>query len=243
MTALQKALSAVILISLGGALIYEVQRNSALTAKVESLNREQALLTEQNEALARERDEALNKFAALRDQKEAPAGNRSEILRLRGEVSRLSSEKVAMEIARQARPGRTLPAWEPDHATNVGRGKPDNALQTYIWSCMTTNSGELAASLVADDNDPPDKGSIQKFIDHPQEQVFKALTELTQLSQTSVSADEVVLEFTGRPTPEMEITRSMKLRNVNGEWRLVLFNQRGADGNITHVAPWVPLSR
>jgi hypothetical protein len=241
----QKALTIVVLIILGGALIYETRKASALTAKVQNLEREQVLLTEQNETLARQRDEALNKFAALRDQKEAPAGNMSELLRLRGEVSRLrSSEKeAALEKAGRARRGTPLPTWQPDRAANVGRGRPEDALQTYIWSGMTTNSGELAACVVADENDPPDKRSVQRIIDNPQEQVFKGLTQLTQLSQTPVSANEVLLEFTGRPGPDLEVTRTMMLRNVNGEWRLVLFNQRDADGKITHVAPWAPLSR
>jgi len=245
MTTLQKALSTAVLMVLCGALIYETRKASALTAKVQNLEREQVLLTEQNETLARQRDEALNKFAALRDRKEAPAGNMSELLRLRGEVSRLrSSEKeAALEKAGQARRGTPLPTWQPNRAANVGRGRPEDALQTYIWSGMTTNSGDLAACVVADENDPPDKRSVQKIIDNPQEQIFKGLTQLTQLSQTPVSANEVLLEFTGRPGPDLEVTRTMMLRNVNGEWRLVLFNQRDADGKITHVAPWVPLSR
>jgi hypothetical protein len=242
---MQKALSTVVLLALGGALIYQARKVSAFTATVHRLEREQVLLTEQNEALARQRDEALNKFAALRDQSEAPVGNMSELLRLRGEVSRLrSSEKeIAREAARQARRGTALPTWKPDRAANVGRGRPVDALQTYIWSGMTTNPAELAACVVGDQNDPPDARSIQKIIDNPQGQVFKGLTQLTQLSQTSLSASEVLLEFTGRPGPDLEVTRTVMLRNINGEWRLVLFNQRDSDGRITHVSPWVPLSR
>src|ERR1035437_5945723 len=58
MTTLQKALSIVVLIVIGGALIYEARKASALTAQVQGLHREQALLSEQNEKLTRQRDEA-----------------------------------------------------------------------------------------------------------------------------------------------------------------------------------------
>ena len=72
---------------------------------------------------------------------------------------------------------------------------------------------------------------------------LKGLVEMRRLSQTPISADEVLLEFTGRPVPDLEVTRAVMLRNMNGEWRLVLFNQLDADGKITEVAPWVSLAR
>jgi hypothetical protein len=243
MRTLQKALTIVVLIILGGALIYETRRASALTAQVQSLHREQALLAQQNENLTRQRDEALNDLGTLRDYVGLLRRNTAEVPKLRGEVTRLRSLQKETTL-RTTRPQVASPAavWEPNSAMNVGRARPEDALQTYIWSGMTTNSSELALCVVANQNDPPDERSIQKIIDNPQEQIFKALLQMNRLSQTPVSPNEVLLEFTGRPVPDLEVTRAVALRKIGDEWRLVLFNQRDADGKITHVAPWVPLS-
>jgi hypothetical protein len=239
---MQKTLSIAVLILLGGALIYEARKASALNSQVEGLHREQALLAEQNENLTRQRDEALNNLATFREYVGVLRRNTAEVPKLRGEVTRLRSlqkESALQTAGTQA--ASPVAVWEPNNAMNVGRGRPEDALQTYIWSGMTTNPSELALCVVANQNDPPDERSIQKIIANPQEQVFKALLQINRLSQTPVSANEVLLEFTGRPAPDLEITRAVTLRKIGDEWRLVLFNQRDADGKTTHVAPWAPL--
>ena len=243
MTTLQKALSIVVLIVLGGALIYEARKSSALTAQVQGLHREQALLAEQNENLTRQRDEALNDLGTLRDYLGLLRRNTDEVPKLRGEVTRLRSleKETALQTA-GTHAASPVTVWQPNKAMNVGRGRPEDALQTYIWSGMTTNSGELALCVVANQNDPPDEHSVQKIIDNPQEQMFKLLLQINRLSQTPISANEVLLEFAGRPAPDLEVTRAVTLRKIGNEWRLVLFNQRDEDGKITHVAPWVPLN-
>ena len=243
MTTLQKALSIVVLIVIGGALIYEARKASALTAQVQGLHREQALLSEQNEKLTRQRDEALNDLGTLRDYVGLLRRNTDEVPKLRGEVTRLRSlqKETALQTA-GTHAASPVAVWKSNSAMNVGRGRPEDALQTYIWSGMTTNSSELALCVVANQNDPPDERSIQKIIDNPQEQIFKVLLQMNRLSQTPVSANEVLLEFTGRPDSDLEVTRAVTLRKIGDEWRLVLFNQRDEDGKITHVAPWVPLN-
>ena len=162
----------------------------------------------------------------------------AEVPRLRAEVTRLRSlpkDAAALQNA-GTQPASPLSVWEANKAMNVGRGTPQDTLQTYIWSAMTTNSTELARCLVADEIDPPDERSLQKIINNPHEQVFKALLQINRLSQKSVSPNEVLLEYSGRALPELEISRIVTLRKVNDEWRLVLFNQRDTDGKITHVA-------
>ena len=243
MTTLQKVLSTVAFIVLGGALIHEARKASALAVQVQGLQREQVLLAEQNESLTCQRDEASNNFGTLRNYVGLLQRNTAEVPKLRGEVTRLRSlqKDTALQTA-GTKAASPVPVWQPNNAINVGRGRPEDALQTYVWSGMTTNSSQLALCVVANPDDPPDERSVQKIIDNPQEQIFKALLQINQLSQTPVSANEVLLEFTGRPVPDLEVTRAVTLRKIGDEWRLVLFNQRDADGKITHVAPWVPLS-
>jgi hypothetical protein len=241
MTALQKALSIVALTLLGGALIHEARKASALATQVQGLHCERALLAEQNANLTRQRDEALNNLGALRDQFERLRRDTTELPTLRGEVARLRSlqKDAAAQQSTTAQPASPVAVWEPNKAMNVGRGRPEDALQTYIWSGMTTNSSELALCFVADENDPPDERSIQKIIDNPQGQIFKALLQINRISQQAVSPNEVLLEYTGGALPDLEISRTVTLRKFSDEWRLVLFNQRDADGKITHVAPGV----
>jgi hypothetical protein len=243
---LRRALGIGILMMLSGALVYEARKISVLAAQIQDLRHDQTVLSEQNENSTRERDAALKKLAIVRDYVGVLQNQTAEVPRLRGEVSRLRSLRNEAELSERAqnvRAASALPAWEPNHATNVGRGSPQDALQTYIWSGMNTNSSELALCVIPDEKDPPDASSIQKIVNNPREQIFKGLLEMRQLSQTPISANEVLLEFTGRPGPDLEITRAVTLRKIDDDWRLVLFNQRDADGKITHVAPWVLLSR
>jgi hypothetical protein len=245
MTTLQKTLSIGILIVLGGAFIYEARKASAQAAQIQSLRQEQTVLVEENKNLTRQRDEALKELATLRDYVGVLRSETAEVPRLRGEVSRLRSlsKEAVLERTQQPQAASALPVWEPNNATNVGRSNPGDALQTYIWSGMTTNSSEFALCVVPDENDPPDTQSTRKIIDNPQGQIFKGLLEIRRLSQTPISANEVLLEFTGRSTPDLEVTRAVTLRKIDGWWRLVLFNQRNDNGEITHVAPWVSLGR
>jgi hypothetical protein len=244
MTALQKALMIGILIVLGGAFIYEARKASGLATENQGLRRERTVLVEEEEGLTRQRDEALKEVASLRDYVGMLGRETAEVPKLRGEVSRLRSlnKEAVLERAQKPQAASALPVWESNNAMNVGRAKPGDALQTYIWSGMTTNSSEFALCVVADEKDPPAPQSIRKIIDNPQEQIFKGLIEMKRLSQTPISANEVLLEFTGHPAPDLDITRAVTLRKIDGEWRLVLFNQRDDDGKITHVAPWVSLT-
>lgn len=245
MTTLQKTLSIGILIVLGGAIVYEVRKASAQAAQILGLRQEQTVLLEENKNLTRERDKALKELTTLRDYVGVLRSATAEVPKLRGEISRLRSlsKEAVLERMQQPQAASALPVWESNNATNVGRSTPGDALQTYIWSGMTTNSSELALCVVPDENDPPDAPSTRKIIDNPHGQIFKGLLDIRRLSQTPTSANEVILEFTGRSTSDLEVTRAVTLRKIDGEWRLVLFNQRNDNGEVTHVAPWVSLGR
>jgi RNA polymerase sigma factor (sigma-70 family) len=93
MTTLQKSLIAATLAAAVGAGIYESRRASVANAKAEAIQRQHVSLTEQ---LARERDETARQLAGLRDGRERQDRGTAELLRLRGEVTRLKADLQAL---------------------------------------------------------------------------------------------------------------------------------------------------
>jgi len=92
MTTLQKTLIATTLAVAVGTGIYEANRVSSLQRELHILAKSQSPLTDQNQQLQRERDEANRQIAALHAEGERLNRNTSELLKLRGEVARLRNE-------------------------------------------------------------------------------------------------------------------------------------------------------
>ncbi|MCI0541414.1 MAG: sigma-70 family RNA polymerase sigma factor [Verrucomicrobiales bacterium] len=95
MTTLQKTLIAAALVATVGTGIYEARQASTMRTQVQTLQQQQVLLAEQIERLTRERDNAIGQLATLRDDSKRVNGNTAELLKLRGEVSRLRSQELA----------------------------------------------------------------------------------------------------------------------------------------------------
>ena len=94
MTTFQKTLSTAAFALAVGTGIYEARRASSARADVGTLQQQQTLLTEQIQQLQRERDDATNRLVSLAHERDS----NTELLRLRGEVTRLRME--AQERAR-----------------------------------------------------------------------------------------------------------------------------------------------
>jgi RNA polymerase sigma factor (sigma-70 family) len=96
MTPLQKTLVTATVAVLAGAGIYEARQASQLREQNQTLQQQQAPLTEHIQRLQRERDDATNRLAALQAEearlKSDP--NQNELLRLRGEVGLLRRQLV-----------------------------------------------------------------------------------------------------------------------------------------------------
>jgi RNA polymerase sigma factor (sigma-70 family) len=95
MTTTQKALVALALAAVGTG-IYEARQASTMRTEVQTLQQQQATIAEQIERLTRERDDAMSQLATLRDSTRA-SGDTAELIKLRGEVSRLRGD--AKELA------------------------------------------------------------------------------------------------------------------------------------------------
>ena len=97
MTALQKTIVSATIAVLAGAGIYEARQASQLREQVQTLQQQ----AEQTQQLQSERDDAMSKFAALRDDNEILNRNKTDLLRLRAEVARLQQQQAELSKSRE----------------------------------------------------------------------------------------------------------------------------------------------
>jgi hypothetical protein len=97
MTTLQKSIFTATVAVLAGAGIYQAHQASQSREQVEMLQRQQASFAGQNQQLLRERDDLTKKLTAVQVASGQPPGDMPELLRLRGEVTRL--RQSAQELA------------------------------------------------------------------------------------------------------------------------------------------------
>ena len=113
MTTLQKTLITAALVTTVGAGIFEARQAAQLRDQVQTLQQKQAPLAEQIKQLQRERDEATNRLAGLRDELANANKNNLELMRLRANATRLQTttqvendpafQKASEWMAKQAR--------------------------------------------------------------------------------------------------------------------------------------------
>jgi RNA polymerase sigma factor (sigma-70 family) len=167
MTTLQKTLITAIIAAAVGTGIYEARQVSNLRSQVQTLQQQQAPLAEQVEQLTRDRDDATNKLAALRDENDRLNRNTAELLKLRGEIGRLREDnrKLRTSLANAApnstpeadSEGEQQKAWELHQLNNAkqfvmamtlyandNQGQfPSNFYQTAPYLGGNTNSPAL----------------------------------------------------------------------------------------------------
>jgi len=99
MTTLQKTFAVVALTGAIGTGIFEAHQAAQLQNQVQTLQQQQAPLAEQIRQLQRERDDATNQLAILQAENEQlkPNSNETELLKLRGEVTRLKNAESPKE--------------------------------------------------------------------------------------------------------------------------------------------------
>lgn len=95
MTTLQKSIIVAALAGIAGTGIYAAHQNAKLTGQIESLQRQQAPLAAQIQELQQERNDATNQLAGLAAENTQLKSNseQTELLRLRGEVTRLENQE------------------------------------------------------------------------------------------------------------------------------------------------------
>ena len=95
MTTLQKTLVTVTVAALAGTGIYEARQAAQLRGQNQTLQQSQAPLAEQTRQLQRERDDATNRLAGLRDELAKGKSNNLELLKLRNEITMLRRSQTA----------------------------------------------------------------------------------------------------------------------------------------------------
>jgi hypothetical protein len=207
--------------------------------QVQTLQQQQAPFIEQIEQLQVERDEASRQLGSLRAENERLSRNTGELLRLRNEVAQLRTlqkDVLALQkLATQSASGLT--EWESFQLMNVGRAIPQEALQTYLWSSITTNLNELRNSLVGDESDPPTEDGLREFASEPSNHLsVRSLSKIIVLSQTLISPNEVKLEVNAQFDESGEgVSGPLTLRKVGDDWKLVVSAVHDATGKITHL--------
>jgi type II secretory pathway pseudopilin PulG len=92
MTVTQKVLVTAILAAAIGTGIYKTTQASKARAEVQSLKQQQALLADQLEQMTREHDEAARQLASVPSDNDRLNRTTAELLKLRGEVTRLRND-------------------------------------------------------------------------------------------------------------------------------------------------------
>jgi RNA polymerase sigma factor (sigma-70 family) len=93
MTTIQKTIVAAALAAAVGTGVYAVRQGAQLRGQIRTLEEQQAPLTAQIQQLQRERDDATNRVVALAEELAGAKKNPTEVLKLRGEVGALRTEK------------------------------------------------------------------------------------------------------------------------------------------------------
>ncbi len=92
MTSLQKTIVTATVAILAGTGIYEAHHVSQLRNQVQTLQQQQAPLTQQNQRLQNEHDDATSRLASMAEAMANTKGNNEELLKLRGKVGVLQGQ-------------------------------------------------------------------------------------------------------------------------------------------------------
>jgi RNA polymerase sigma factor (sigma-70 family) len=151
MTTLQKTVVTATVAVLAVAGIYEARQVSIAQVQVQTLQQQQAPLTEQIERLTQERDKAINALTSMRDEIERLNRNTGELLRLRAEISGLRQTT-------KARGELTTETAQPAQPSANHRAEAVAHLKAQ-WGDAKTNwlaSDEKVRQLVTELNVPDD---------------------------------------------------------------------------------------
>ena len=157
MTTLQKTLVTATVAVLAGAGIYEARQAAQLRQQNQTLQQQQAPLAEQIQQLQRERDDATNRLAGLRDELAKGKKNPSEVLKLRGEVGALRQEKAAAAsqsaVSKLTANPETRKAMRAQQKIAMSRVYSDLAKSLKLTPEQTGQFNDLLADHVMDNVD------------------------------------------------------------------------------------------
>jgi hypothetical protein len=129
-----------------------------------------------------------------------------------------------------------LAEWKTNELADVGRANPIDALQTYIYSAKNFDPAKIQDCIVGNSADPTDPEALQKFIkdqnNHPGD---SDAAGYKILSQNWLVSDKVQVELEVLEDGGLGISAPFTLQNINGEWKVVVFNNRDKNGNFIQI--------
>jgi hypothetical protein len=162
MSTLQRSIAIAVLIISLGIIIYEAHRASALESELQVLRGQDASLAAQAQEAKNQRDDTEHRPVGAEPNSKLSNADRSELLRLRGEVGLLRRQLAAVEASpgpatnHMTFPGLYLQreAWS-DHGTD----KPQNTILSMFWALrqgdqskleqmVSTNGGKTLGELI-----------------------------------------------------------------------------------------------
>ena len=146
MTTLQKTLITATLVMVAGAGIYEARRASILRDQIQTLQQQQAPLTEEIQKLKQGGQDVTARLTMLTAENERLKGNAAELLKLRGETATLRSRLAAKEteyekLAAESVRGQFLPRTD---WADKGNQSPFAAVETMLWASSEGQRARLA---------------------------------------------------------------------------------------------------
>jgi len=138
MTTLQKTIIGATLAAAVGTGVYEARQTATFHAQVQTLQQQQAPLTEQIQQLRQERDDATSRVAQLTSEVERLNQGASEVIKLRGEVARLRNVPATQASQKAGRSGIS----QSDSATGNGNVSQLTQEATQLWQ-----SGRYAEAI------------------------------------------------------------------------------------------------
>jgi RNA polymerase sigma factor (sigma-70 family) len=237
MTTAQKVLITAVLAAAVGTGLYEAREATHARNSASTLQEHQAALGRQIQQLTREREEAMRLLAGIPDD-DRLNGAAAELLRLRGEVTRLRGESEEM-LTRQAAAAKTNAAtaqrqgvdtnWVNailvvgrDQLVDAGNGSPEAAWESRYWARA---QGDYDAVIAATD---PQKVDIAKawmgdkatFRDRSQTE-FAQFKGLQILARKNVANDRVELkyQFAFGENPTRQETKIVEMVKMEGGWK------------------------
>ena len=252
MTTLQKILITTTLAGVASAGIYESRQASTLHSQVQTLRQQELSLTGQIAQLQRQRDDATNQLAALANEMVKIKSDNTELLKIRGEVTRLRKEKLrSAQSAGETDDSEIIGKirWRPEWK-DAGLNSPEAAIETYFWATVNGNVDRLRQCMVFDhgSNCVPvseifakreartegrwwsgvQQGGVRISKIHQAGDNDRGHADMeVEIMRSPIEGGKMILVDSANPPPwNPTIKNTYKLWKVDGEWKMIGDEQR-----------------
>jgi RNA polymerase sigma factor (sigma-70 family) len=219
MTTLQKAILTTAIVAAVGTGIYQAHQASSLRAEVHSFQQQQGQLSQQIQALERERDEATNRLELLASENSKLKPDSTELLRLRAEVARLRARQTTAQMISEppsAKTGTTanVEPLQDDVGRELGeaiiRGEP-NAL-ARLSELVKSEGASFRKNGVGLTNNELDQLQLRTFA--PQRAALRVISE--EADKANPKAIAAINEMAGIPELQGLAIQSLGKLAANG---------------------------